>query len=140
MKKLLSGISLVLVLILALNSCADPESTELLTDGIWKFSNLTTDSDDAEIQEFVNIWKISMTDATMEFQEGGDYIMTYLIGEPEMGTWTLVGDDQLIITSEASGAPITGNIQDLTEDKLKYIATLPTQELGTFSVTFSWKK
>ena len=143
MKKFLSGISLALVMIFALNSCADPENSELLTDGIWKFSDLTTDSEDQDIQGLIFLMKAFMTDSRLEFKDNGEFILSYAdaLGEdPSTGTWELIGDDVLTFISDDAALPPTANIQDLSEDKLKFLAVIPDQELGNINVTFSWRR
>ena len=126
---------------LAMTSCADEDSTALLTDGIWNFSNMTTDSEDEGIKTLVAFAKALMTDATLEFQAGGDYIIdSPLIEEPETGTWSLIGDDQLIMTEEGE-IPSTANIDELTKEKLSYIQTLINpQTQQAFSATTTWVK
>ncbi|MEN8156787.1 MAG: lipocalin family protein [Bacteroidota bacterium] len=141
MKKLLSGLGIVVMMALAMTSCADPDSTTLLTDGIWNFSNMTTDSEDENIKTFIILGKALMSEGTLEFQEGGDYIMTSPameeLGDPDTGTWTLVGDHTLTMTN-ADGIPSVNSIDELSKDKLIYVETFVDQELGTHSVTMTW--
>lgn len=138
MKNLFSVLGLAMLMMLAMTSCADPEASTQLSDGIWKFNNMTTDSEDETIILGVNGLKAYHTDATLEFQSGGDFVKQFLLEtDPETGTWSLIGDDQLIITPD-DGIPSTANIQELTKDKLKYIETFVDQELNTYSVTTTW--
>ncbi len=136
-KNLLSGVAMSLIFVFTLSSCEMDQNT-LLTDGVWTFENLTTDSEDETIQSFIALAKALLTDATLEFQAGGDYLITSpLLDEPTTGTWSLVGDDQLIMNPEGEVVS-TGNIETLTKSRLSYIETLTDQEMNTYSVTTTW--
>lgn len=59
---------------------------------------MTINSEDDNIIALVTLGKALFTDATMEVQEGGAYILTSpLVDDPSAGDWQLVGDDQLIL-------------------------------------------
>ena len=130
------------MLMLTMTGCSDPEASAQLTDGIWNFSNMTPDRKDETIKGFVALAKALFTDATMEFQDGGVYIQdSPLMEEPETGTWSLVGDDQLILTPDGDDSfPQPANINELTKDKLRYIQTFTDTELNTYSVTTTWTR
>ena len=86
-----------MLVMLTLTAC-EKDNTTLLTDGVWTFQNITTDSEDETIINLIALGKALLTDATMEFQEGGTYILTSpLIEDPSTGEWELIGDDQLIL-------------------------------------------
>ena len=122
-----------------MTGCENDPST-LLTDGVWSFENLTSDSDDSDIQSWVALAKALMTDATLEFQSGGTYLITSpLAEEPTTGTWSLVGDDQLILNPEDQVAS-TANIETLSKKELKYIETYFDQNQNTYSVTTTWTR
>ena len=141
MKKLLSGLGIALMLMITMTGCSDPEASAQLTDGIWNFSNMTTDSENEAIQLTFKGLKAYHTDATIEFQSGGDYIKTYLLEDPETGSWSLIGDDQLIITPDGeNNYQPPANINELTKDKLVYVQTWPDEEMNTFSVTTTWTR
>ncbi len=136
-KNLLSGVAMSLIFMFTLSSCEMDQNT-LLTDGVWTFENLTTDSEDETTQSLIALAKALLTDAKLEFQVGGDYLITSpLLDEPTTGTWSLIGDDQLIMNPE-SGVTSTGNIETLTKSRLSYIETLIDQEMNTYSVTTTW--
>ena len=59
--------------------------------------------------------------------------------EPTSGTWSLIGEDQLILT-EAGGVPSTANIDVLSKKELKYIETFIDLSQNTYSVTTSWTR
>ena len=126
-----------LIFVFTLSSCETDQNT-LLTDGAWTFENLTTDSEDETTQSLIALAKVLLTDAKLEFQAGGDYLITSpLLDEPTTGTWSLVGDVQLIMNPE-SGVTSTGNIETLTKSRLSYIETLTDQEMNTYTVTTTW--
>lgn len=126
-------------LLIAATGCEKDQKT-LLTDGIWNFKNMTSDSEDENTQNLIFLARALMTDATMEFQEGGDYMITSpLMDEPSTGSWTLIGDDQLILTQEG-GVPSPANIEVLSKSELKYIETSIDLSQNTHSVTTSWTR
>lgn len=130
---------MVSILLLTLTGCETDNKT-LLTDGIWKFSNMTTESEDEAVMTYVAIFKAIMTDGTMEFSSDKTYIISSpLLEEAQTGTWSLIGDDQLILDGDDDYVS-TANIQTLSKKELKYIETYVDQNLGTFSVTTSWKR
>ncbi len=136
-KNLLSGLLISIVFLFSLISCEMDQNT-LLTDGVWTFENMTTDSEDETIQSFMALAKALLTDAKLELQADGNYLITSpLIEEPNTGTWSLIGDDQLIMNPEGEVAS-TGNIETLTKSKLTYIETFTDLELNTYSVTTTW--
>ncbi len=139
MNKVFSGIVMISLLLLTLTGC-ETDNTALLTDGVWNFENLTTDSEDELIQGFIAIGKAVLTDATMEFQTSGDYILdSPLLDDPETGTWTLVGDDQLILDSDDE-LPSTGNIETLTKKELKYMETYVDENQEAYTITTTWTR
>jgi hypothetical protein len=62
-----------------------------------------------------------------------------LMEEPESGTWSLVGEDQLIL-HPTDGSTSTANIEELTKKKLSYIETYIDQSQNSYSLTTSWKR
>lgn len=125
------------LILISMISC-EIDQNSLLTNGIWDFQNLTTDSEDETIKGFVALGKALLTDATLEFQPAGTYIIdSPLLDEPINGSWTLVGDDQLIMTPEGD-IPETANIETLSKKKLSYIQTFTDTNLNTYSITTTW--
>lgn len=130
---------MISILLLTLTGCETDNST-LLTDGVWDFENLTTDSEDETIQGFMALGKALLTDATMEFQVSGDYILdSPLLEEPETGTWSLVGDDQLILDPDDE-LPSTGNIETLSKKELKYMETYYDDNQNPYTITTTWTR
>ena len=143
MKKILSGLGIAIFMLIALSSCADPEASALLTDHTWKFDEMTTDHEDEAIQLLVLGISAGYTHATLNFDADDTYILDIPLSQqdPETGTWTLIGDDQLILDDDNSDYPQTFNIETLSEDHLKYLQTLiDPQSQKTFTLTTSWVK
>lgn len=137
MRNMITGIALSLIVMLTLTGCETDNKT-MLTDGVWNFQNMTTDSEDDNIIALVTLGKALFTDATMEFQEGGAYILTSpLVDDPSTGDWQLVGDDQLILDPDDE-VPSTSNIETLTKDKLSYMETFVDAEMNSYTVTTTW--
>jgi hypothetical protein len=139
LRNIITGIAISMFLLIVAIGC-EKDQQALLTDGIWHFKNMTTDSEDETTQNIVFLAKALMTDATMEFQEGGDYMINSpLMNEPTTGSWTLIGDDQLILTPE-DGVASTANIDVLSKSELIYIETFIDLSQNTYSVTTSWTR
>jgi hypothetical protein len=136
-RNLITGIAFCLFFLFTLVSCEKDPST-LLTDGIWTFENLTTDSQDENVQTLVALGKALLTDATMEFQADGTYIITSpLMNEPTTGTWSLIGDDQLVMDPDDE-LPSTGNIETLTKDQLTYMETFTDLDTDPYTISTTW--
>ena len=128
-----------MLVMLTLTSC-ETDNKNLLTDGVWTFKSLTTDSEDETISGLITLAEILMTGATMEFQDGGTYIMdSPLIEDPTTGDWQLIGEDQLILTPDGEIAS-TSSIETLSKSELKYKETLVDEQLNSYSVTTTWSR
>lgn len=137
MNKIFSGIALISILLLSLTGC-ETDNTSLLSDGVWTFENLTTDSEDETIQGWVLIGKAFLVDATLEFNSDMTFILDAPIAdEPQTGTWSLVGDDVLTMNTDG-GVPSTSNIQTLSKKELKFIETFTDENLETYNTTTTW--
>jgi len=122
-----------------LTACETDNAT-LLTDGVWTFQDMTSDSEDSAVISLVSLAKALLTDASMEFQEGGTYILTSpLLENPTTGEWQLIGEDQLVLDPEDEGAS-TSNIETLTKDKLSYSESFEDGQMNTYTVTTSWTR
>jgi len=87
MRHIVKGISIILFAILTLTGCETDNAT-LLTDGVWIFQSMTTDSEESVIIFLVSLGQALLTEATMEFQEGGTYILdSPLVENPTTGEW-----------------------------------------------------
>jgi len=139
MRNILSGLIPVLVGMMLLTACETDNAT-LLTDGVWTFQDLTTDSEDNSVISLVSLAKALLTDASMEFQEGGTYILTSpLLENPTTGEWQLIGEDQLVLDPEDEGAS-TSNIETLTKDKLSYSETFVDGQMNSYTITTTWTR
>lgn len=128
-----------MLVMLTLTGC-EKDNRTLLTDGVWNFHNLTTDSEDENVNTLIVIAGALMTGATMEFQDGGTYIMeSPLADQPTTGDWQLVGTDQLILTPEGELAS-TSNIETLSKSELKYMETFVDEQLNSYTVTTTWTR
>ena len=133
------GIALVFVALLLTTAC-ETDNTSLLTDGIWKFSNMTTDSESQDIITLIALGKAILTDGTLEFKTDQSYILNApLLQEPETGTWSLIGEDQLILNRDGDLGS-TPNIETLTKKELKYIETFVDTQMTSYSVITTWKR
>ena len=138
-KSFLSAFAISLFLLTTFTSCEKDPAT-LLTGGVWDFENLTSDTEDENIRSLVALAKALMTDATLEFQDGGTYIITSpLMDDPTTGTWSIIGEDQLVLDPDDQLAS-TANIETLTRKQLVYIETYSDMHDGTYSVTTSWTR
>ena len=136
-RNLFTGMAVCVFFLVTLTSCEKDPST-LLTDGIWTFENLETDSQDDNVKTLVALGKAFLTDATMEFQADGTYIITSpLMDEPTTGTWSLIGDDQLVMDPDDE-LPSTGNIETLTKDQLTYMETFTNLDTDPYTISTTW--
>ena len=62
-----------------------------------------------------------------------------LMEEPSSGTWSLIGDDQLILT-EDGGVAQPANINVLSKKELSYIITGYDLSQNSYSVTTTWTR
>ena len=139
MRIISKGFALSVIVMLTLTAC-EKDNTTLLTDGVWTFQNLTTDSEDENIINLIALGKALLTDATVEFQEAGTYILTSpLVEDPTTGDWELIGDDQLILEPDDE-ASSTSNIESLSKDKLSYKESFVDAQLNTYTVTTTWTR
>lgn len=139
MRNILSGLFPVLVGMMLLTACETDNAT-LLTDGVWTFQSMSTDSEDNSIISLVSLGQALLTEATMEFQEGGTYILdSPLVDNPTTGDWELIGDDQLIIDPDGEVSS-TSKIGTLTKDKLSYTESFVDGQMNTYKVTSTWTR
>jgi hypothetical protein len=139
MKNILSGIALSFFLALLLTGC-EKDNTTLLTDGVWHFQDLSSDSEDNTVLSLVTLAKALLTDATMEFQEGGTYILSSpLVEDPTTGEWQLIGEDQLILEPDGETSS-TSSIETLTKDKLSYSESFVDGQMNTYHITTTWTR
>ena len=129
---------IITIVILSFSSCEKDRIT-LLTDGVWKFKNITTNSDDDAIKAIVAGLKAVYTDGTMQLFSDGTYVKEYPIIEDESGTWELVGETQLVFSPDVGGIQ-TASIDRITKKELVYLETFVDQDQNPFNTTTTWVK
>lgn len=139
MKNIIRFNIIVLFAALLLTACEKDNET-LLTEGVWTFKSMITDSEESNIISLVSLGQALLTGATMEFQEGGTYILTSaLVETPTTGEWRLVGGEQLIL-DPGDEASSTSKIETLTKDKLSYSEDFMDSQMNTYQVVTTWVK
>ena len=140
MTKFFKAISMIAIALLLTTACEETaDNKTLLTDGIWNFRSMTTDSDSEEIKAVVFLGNALLTEGTLEFKDDKSYILSSpLLQDPQTGTWSLIVD-QLILDSDGDLAS-TSNIETLSETELIYTESVPDTELNLHKVTTSWTK
>lgn len=139
MKNTPAGIVFSLVLMLVPTACERDQDT-LLTDGSWSFHDMTTSSEESAIISIVSLAKALLTDATLEFQEGGSYMISSpYLQEPTTGEWQLIGEDQLVLEPEGEAAS-TSRIETLNRDRLSYSESFVDAQMNSYTVTTTWTK
>ena len=137
MRNYLTGVLLSLLIMLMLTAC-EKESTTLLTDGIWTFEDMRTDSEESSVISLVSLGEAMLTGATLEFHEDGTYVLqSALVENPVGGQWQLVGDDRLILEPDGEDAS-TNHIETLSRNKLTYWESFSDAQMNTYKVTSTW--
>ena len=96
MKKLFKYTSPVLLIFflfvgLGCEKDANLSDEELLTSHIWRFSEMTANTDDPDVLALIDFAEAIMTGGTVNFHDGGIYTMTAM-QQSEDGTWELSAD------------------------------------------------
>jgi len=139
MRNIIKGFGIILFTLLTLTAC-ETDSATLLTDGVWTFQSMTTDSEESSIISLVSLAQALLTEASMEFQEGGTYIMiSPFVENPTTGEWELIGEDQLIIDPDDE-ASSTSRIKTLSKEKLSYTEDFVDGQMNTYMVTTTWTR
>lgn len=127
---------IISIVLLSFTSC-EKDRVTLLTDGLWKFRNITSNSDDDAIKAIVAGLKAVYTDGTLEFFSDGTYVKEYPLIDDETGTWELLGETQLVFSPDAGGV-LTASIDEISKKELVYIETFVDQNQNPFNTTTSW--
>lgn len=139
MKNILPGIAIFLILSVVLTACESDNET-LLSEGLWNFQDMSTDSEESAIISIVSLGEALLTGATMEFQEGGTYILTSaLVETPVTGKWQLIGNDQLVLEPDGESSS-TSTLDVLTRDKLIYTESFMDGQVNSYKVTTTWTR
>ena len=129
---------IISIMLLSLSSC-EKDRVTLLTDGVWKFENITTNSSDDAIKVIVAGLKAIYTDGTMEFFSDGTYIKEFPLIDDETGSWELMGETQLVFSPDAGGVQ-TASIDKISKKELVYIETYLDPDQNPFNTTTTWVK
>jgi len=127
---------IISIMLLSLSSC-EKDRVTLLTDGVWKFENITTNSSDDAIKVIVAGLKAIYTDGTMEFFSDGTYIKEFPLIDDETGSWELMGETQLVFSPDAGGVQ-TASIDKISKKELVYIETFIDPDQNPFNTTNTW--
>lgn len=139
MRNFLTGILLLLPVSLLLTAC-EKEDSSLLTEGIWTFQDMRTDSEVSAVISLVSLEEAMLTGATLEFQEDGGYILSSaLVEDPVTGQWQLLGEDRLILEPEGEEAS-TKHIETLSRNKLSYTESFLDAQMNSYRVTTAWAR
>jgi hypothetical protein len=137
MRNIRSGILMALLALLMLTACENDNAT-LLTDGLWTFEDMSTDSNESAIISLVSLSEAILTGATLEFQEDGTYILrSALVELPTTGQWELIGDDRLVMEPDGESSS-TSSIQTLSKNKLSYSEDFLDAQQKSYTVTTTW--
>jgi hypothetical protein len=137
MRNYLTEVLLSILALLMMTAC-EKESSTLLTDGIWTFEDMHTDSEESAVISLVSLGEAMLTGATLEFLEDGSYILSStLVENPVTGQWQLVGEDRLILEPEGEEAS-TSEIETLSSTKLSYSESFVDAQMNTYKVTTTW--
>jgi len=132
-----TGIILFIAFLFSTTSC-EKDSDVLLTDGMWTFENITTNSENETVQSLTAFAKALLTDATLTFIEDGSYVINSpLTNNPLTGSWSLSGDDTLVMNPTDENAS-TNTIDVLTNRRLQYSESFTDAENNTYKTTTTW--
>lgn len=144
MRKLLR-FSFVILIALSLFSCEKDDGnggktkTDLLTAHAWVFSDVTSDSDDAMVEFALALVKAIMEDAVYVFDANGSYSLT-VYSETGTGTWEFSSDEKTLILDEGTEDEVQNQIVTLTDSQLVLSSTDVDEDIGTYTVTYTWVK
>ncbi len=133
------SIYIIMAAVLVSLSGCQKDRVTLLTDGVWKFENITTKSEDEAVKTLVAGFKAAYTDGTMQFFSDGTYIKEFPLIDDETGTWELVGETQLVFTPDG-GVVQTASIDRIRKKELVYLETFLDQNQNPFNTRTTWVK
>ncbi len=132
-----AGCILLIAFLFSTTSCTK-DTDVLLTDGMWTFENITTNSEDENVQSLTAFAKALLTDATLTFTEDGSYVINSpLTDDPLTGNWSLSGDETLIMNPDDENAS-TNTIDVLTNTQLEYTESFTDDNDNTYQTTTTW--
>lgn len=132
-----SGFILLIAFLFSTTSCTK-DTDVLLTDGMWTFENITTNSEDENVQSLTTFAKALLTDATLTFTEDGSYVINSpLTDNPLTGSWSLTDDDTLVMNPDDQNVS-TSTIDVLTNTQLEYTESFTDDDNNTYQTTTTW--
>lgn len=124
----------LIMLLLTIPACEKLTDRELLTDHIWRWNKMTTNSTDTDVQNLVAVMSALMTNGTFEFRDDGTYTMTVLNNSDD-GTWDL-SDDGNTFTMDSDEMTVV----KLTKSEFVIEGEEVDDTYGTYSVTMYFKR
>jgi len=135
-----NAIGIILSILLMLLSGCEKDHATLLSAGIWSFEDMSTDSEESAVISIVSLTEALLTDAKLEFKEGGTYLINApFLQEPIAGDWQLIGEDQLVLEPDGKTSS-TSRIKMLTRDELVYSEEFVYGQAEEYTVTTTWKR
>lgn len=126
MKKLFKYTSPLLILLFLFTAFGcekedDLSKEELLTFHVWRFSDMTANTDTQGVLDLITLAKALMTGGTINFDDDGTYSMTAM-GQTETGTWELSADETTLTIDDDDGTvdPSETTITNLTLSKMEW--------------------
>ncbi len=136
--KKFTGLFLSLLFLFTL-SCEKLSDEDLLTDHIWRYKEITTNSTDPNILSIISLANALMTGATMDFKKDGTFTLS-ASNQTETGTWELLNDGKILYTTTSGGDDDEMTVVKLTKDELVLQGEEVSSTYGTYSVTMYWIK
>ena len=142
----LSVSTVFLVALITMTGCKKDSNGEneadkkvLLTSHIWKLNDLSTTSTDSNVQLAVNLMKVLMGNATLNYTTRGTYTIS-LLGVSDSGSWEFNAGETSIIMDKGTADESEEIIVKLTSDVLELKENVQDVDLGNFSITYKWIK
>ncbi len=122
MKKLLKYTSPVLLILflfagLGCEKDANLSDEDLLTSHVWRFSEMTANTDNADALAWIEVIEALVTGMTLNLHEGGTYTMT-VMQQSEDGTWELSADGTTLTLDKGTADESETTLVSLTLTKM----------------------
>jgi len=117
-------------MLFAITGCEKLSDEELLTNHVWKWDKMTTNSTNEDVKTIVAFSNALMTGGVFDFKPNGTYSLTVsAFSYEDSGTWELLDSKTLKMDDDEM------NIIKLTKDELVLGGEEVDDEYGTYSVT-----
>lgn len=99
----------------------DLSKEELLTSHVWRFSDITANTDTQDVLDLIAFAKALMTGGTINFDDDGTYSMTAM-QQTETGIWELSADEKTLIMDDDDGTvdPSETTLASITLSKMEW--------------------